>query len=497
MKVLFDIGDFRDGDEFVESFTGTVRELAPGVSLTPLVFSEPNLSSLTGPIDWETPEFFSINGALSWRPSLEAMNQMVGFRSSLGFGSVRFLALKMLNRLDFTGTFRLLEREVIVHSAILTAFDLLLRQQPSLVVFRVTPHEFPHFIVAEVAKYLEIEVLHFQPCSIAPVMIPRYSSGKRVNFAPDLAQESEERKFILETARIQLRKLQGGQSPTYMVLQRRRDHALRSFRSRLNALVQSVGWVFRNRFPTSVDFSGHSNPQSFVARLVKVLLTRSLQRNLAQAIHRVGTDLSPGARFALLALHYEPERTSLPDGLPIEYQGDAVLQARAFLPPEIQLVVKEHYSQQSSALRGFLGRSPLFYNFIDGLPGTSSIGYNSTLTSLVSEAACVFTLTGTIAIEAVLKGTPVVYFGSPWWEGLPGAFRIDGLRGLDDLVAKNVPEPRKILAFLESFVLKSAIPGFASNSLQTIVKRFGKVPEHYPSLEARNIAGLVALELNS
>ena len=97
----------------------------------------------------------------------------------------------------------------------------------------------------------------------------------------------------------------------------------------------------------------------------------------------------------------------------------------------------------------------------------------------------------------MLKGTPVVYFGSPWWEGLPGAFRIDGLRGLDDLVAKNVPEPRKILAFLESFVLKSAIPGFASDSLQTIVKRFGKVPEHYQSLEARNIAGLVALELNS
>ena len=496
MRVLFDVGDFSDRGGFFESFTGTVREEAPGVSLTPLVFEEPKASVPAGPADWEPAEVFSINAALSWRPSLEALNHMVEFQSSPAFGSARFLALKMLNRADFTGTFRFLEREVIVHSSILAALDMFLRKEPTLVVFRVTPHEFPQFIVSEVAKYLELEVLHFQPCSIAPVMVPRYSSGKGFHLATGNPQESTESMFILETAQTQLRALQEAQSPPYMEFQRRRDRALRSFLSRLRAVVRSIGWIFNDRFPMSIDFSGHSDTQSFAARVLKVLLTRSLQRNLVLAIRRLGKDTYPVQPFALLALHYEPERTSLPDGLPIDFQADAVLQARAFLPPHAQLVVKEHYSQQSSALRGFLGRSPLFYDLISSLPGTSFIGYDEKSTSLVSEALCVFTLTGTIAIEAVLRGTPVVYFGTPWWEGLPGAFRIEELASFDGLKSKKVAEPEAIMAFLETLILRSAIPGFASESQQTIVNRFGHLPENYSVLEGRSLGRLVALELH-
>jgi hypothetical protein len=256
-------------------------------------------------------------------------------------------------------------------------------------------------------------------------------------------------------------------------------------------VAQSIGWIFHDRFPTSVDFSGHSNPQSFAVRFLKVLMTRSLQRNLTQAIRRLVKDSSPAKPFALLALHYEPERTSLPDGLPIEFQADAVLQARAFLPPGAQLVVKEHYSQQSSALRGFLGRSPLFYDLIEGLPGTSFIGYDEKLTSLVSEAACVFTLTGTIAIEAVLKGTPVVYFGAPWWEGMPGTFRMSESLSFSAMDAEGVPDTTLILDFLENLVVSSAIPGFASETMDTIVKRFGAIPRDFVTASATHLARCV------
>jgi len=374
----------------------------------------------------------------------------------------------------------------------LAALDLLLRSEPRLIVFRVTPHEFPHFVIAEVAKYLEVEVLHFQPCSIAPVMIPRYSSGRRFDFSR-IPGDVDEKDFILETARAQLTTLREERPPTYMVHQRGRDLVVRSFPSRLRALTRSIGWIFYDRFPTSVDFSGHSNSQSFLARVLKVLLTRSLQRNLSEAIRHLGKSSSPSKPFALFALHYEPERTSLPDGLPIEFQGDAVLQARAFLPPEVQLVVKEHYSQQSSALRGFLGRSPLFYGLVGTLPNTSFVGFDNTLTSLVPDATCVFTLTGTIAIEAVLKGVPVVYFGTPWWAGLPGTFRIEQLASFDDLGPKSVPSPAEILAFLENLVVECAIPGSASESEDTITKRFGPTPRNFFALEGRLVAGCVAL----
>ena len=491
MKVLFDAGDFRDRDDFVDSFSVTVRELLPEVSLTPLFFGEPTNGFPTPMTDWEPPEFFSINGALSGRHSPEVLNQMVHFQSTPAFGGLRFLGLKMLNRIDFTGTFRFLEREVIVHSQILAAFDLLLQKKPTLVVFQVTPHEFVQFILAEIAKFLEIEVLHFQPCSIAPVMIPRYSSGKKFGPAPELARDSVEIKFTVETVRTQLRSFQDEQTPSYMVQQRRRDQELGSIGSRVRAAFHSIRWIFYDRFPTSVDFSGHSNRQSFATRFLKVLLTRSLQRNLAHSIRRIGKGSSPSEPFALLALHYEPERTSLPDGLPIEFQGDAVLQARAFLPPEIELIVKEHYSQQSSALRGFLGRSPLFYDLLEGLPGTRLMGYDERLTSLVREARCVFTLTGTVAIEAVLRGTPVVYFGTPWWEGMPGTFRISELESFADLASRSVPGTDSVFSFLENLVLQAAGPGKAGEAPATIAKRFGPLPFHLGRAEGAFVAACV------
>jgi hypothetical protein len=153
--------------------------------------------------------------------------------------------------------------------------------------------------------------------------------------------------------------------------------------------------------------------------------------------------------------------------------------------------VKEHYSQQSSALRGFLGRSPLIYDLIEGLPGTSFIRYDEKLTSLVAEASYVFTLTGTIAIEAVLKGTPVVYFGTPWWEGLPGTFRMSESLSFSSVDAEEVPRPSVILDFLGDLVVNSAILGFASEPVDTIVKRFGTLPRDFLTASALQLAHCV------
>jgi CDP-glycerol glycerophosphotransferase (TagB/SpsB family) len=226
-----------------------------------------------------------------------------------------------------------------------------------------------------------------------------------------------------------------------------------------------------------------------------MLLTRSLILTLRDKIRNLGGVTAVSDPFALFALHYEPERTSIPEGLPIEHQADAVAEIRSFLPESLQLVVKEHYSQQSSALRGFLGRSPLFYGLIERLPGTTFASFSSTSSELVLRADCVVTLTGTIGVEAALAGKPVLYFGSPWWAGMPGSVRMDSLKDYSDLTRIRVPEAAAILRFLETKILDATVPGLASESVSTMERRFGTLPADFRMVEALAVAHCIEAAL--
>jgi hypothetical protein len=240
-----------------------------------------------------------------------------------------------------------------------------------------------------------------------------------------------------------------------------------------------------------VDLSGHNPNHGFFSRLLKVLLVRSLQQNLRKNALCLGGDVDLSKPYAILALHYEPERTSMPEGLPIDFQGDALARARALLPDKTTLVVKEHYSQQSAAKRGFAGRTPLFYDLVKSFPNTVFAKTTVALSSIVGGAECVVTLTGTIAVEAVLRGVPVGYFGTPWWEGLPGTTRItEGIK-YEDLVRVALPSEDQVFAFLKDLHDNAMIPGIGSEPLSIIVNRLGPLPEGFFEAEARAISRVI------
>jgi len=75
---------------------------------------------------------------------------------------------------------------------------------------------------------------------------------------------------------------------------------------------------------------------------------------------------------------------------------------------------------------------------------------------------CVFTLTGTIAIEAVGRGIPVGFFGLPWWEGMPGAVRIDDGTSFGDISRVVLPSRNDLLTFLRDLVGTEMVAGIAS-----------------------------------
>lgn len=425
---------------------------------------------------------------LNINKSAEAIEQFDVFASSPSYQRFRFAALKLLNRKDFTGTLRFLEREVIVENAVLVAMTTLIRRTPSLLVFDVTPHQLMPFVFYAVAEWLGISTLHFSPSPVSPAMMPMKSFGVRFALSEGHVADSKVAGPLVRTAKESIEKLQRGIAPTYMQHQIARDIVTNSFHQRFRALSSAVRWLFCERFPDSIDFGGHPRKSSFIRRALKIFLTRSLQKTLKQAVMDLGYRLPKPTGYAIFALHYEPERTSIPDGFPFDSQTTAICKARGLLPPSHELVVKEHYSQQSSAKRGFLGRSPLFYDMVSHLDGVSFASTSSGLIQLLAGSSCVFTLTGTIALEAVLRGVPVAYFGNPWWEGLPGTIRIESEVSFESISRLRMPEPIEVEEFVVGLTSHHMVPGLAGEKVNTVESRLGPLPFEFFEEEARSIA---------
>ena len=422
------------------------------------------------------------------RPSVRRMSDLV---QSEKFASVKFVALKLLNRHDFTGTFRLLEREVFLHSALLAVLEFLTSMRPNLVVFPVTPHQFLPYVVSEVARFLGMKTLFFQPCPFTFAVVPRTFAGRVEIPVAAAVRSSSVAREVMTIANEQILKLQNSVDPEYMRVQRSADERATKLGSRRRAFFRTLTWIYRERFPQAINFSGHGPSNAFFRGLARVILNRSLAETLREAAGSSGSKVAGAQPFAVFALHYEPERTSLPEGLPVEFQGDAVTHINALLPKNFSLVVKEHYSQQSTALRGFLGRSPIFYRAMKSYPGTSFASVQSKLTDLLRGAEVIFTLTGTVAIEAVFAGKPVGYFGSPWWEGMPGTIRVEPGVGFEQIMSVAVTQPDDVVSFLSELVAARMIPGVASESGVVVESRLGQLPKGFFSAEAESLAEIV------
>jgi hypothetical protein len=242
-----------------------------------------------------------------------------------------------------------------------------------------------------------------------------------------------------------------------------------------------------------VNLTGHVLLGERFRRVLEVILEWSLRQSLHLTV--AGLPSTPSRRtgkYALFALHYEPESTSIPEGLPYLSQLDAVLDARKFLPSDVTLLVKEHYAQQSSALRGFVGRSISAYDYLNSISGVEVLGVGANSGELMKNAECIFTMTGKIGIEAAFAGTPSIYFGQPWWGGMPGSVAFRALNGWNELKSQEMPAGETVELWFEMQISSRLLVGLGGTSPEKYSVRIAALPEGYQQLEAEAILSAIA-----
>lgn len=430
-----------------------------------------------------------------WKFPLEFSPDVLGayqrYRQSDNFSGTHATLLLMLSRLDSTGSFRGLEREVLVRRMNLQAIQSVLEARPTVGIFDVTPHEAFEYALLKVLEWFGIPTLMFQPSLVGPQVIARTGISTILDVPFPGRRGLEHQVADEEVVRISLaalERLRAGTGTIKMDSQRAKESHSMTIAARARAFLTTLRRLAESGRDSRFVLTGHNIRPLVIKRILAIYLERSLRLSAKLAAQKLASlSTIPSNRYALMALHYEPERSSIPEGAPFDSQLDAIVAVRDFLPADVELVVKEHFSQQAAALRGFVGRSPDFYDLVSALPGVRLVGVDSKTRLLMSNAECVITMTGKVGIEAAGEGTPVLALGQPWWLGMPGTLAMSDATDYPSFMESCITSREALDSWLENMVRHVLLPGVASVPPPRYSSRTAELPSGFEHLEAAAI----------
>jgi len=141
-------------------------------------------------------------------------------------------------------------------------------------------------------------------------------------------------------------------------------------------------------------------------------------------------------RFVYFPMHYQPERTTNPDGGFFSDHFSCILRLDGLLPSDVKIVLKEHPSQYSYTGMGDRSRWPGYYRDFLETGRCVFVPWDMTSHTLIQRAVATATISGMAGWEALLQGKPVFVFGAAWYARAAGVLDVSD----DELDAGSVAD---------------------------------------------------------
>lgn len=142
----------------------------------------------------------------------------------------------------------------------------------------------------------------------------------------------------------------------------------------------------------------------------------------------------PQGRFAFFGLHMQPESSIDVFAHFFSNQEQVIELIARSLPPTHALLVKLHKSDTSNYSSESLAKYSRF-------PGVELVSQRADTLSFIQQADLIFSIQGTIALEAALLGRPVVVFGDSPTKCFPSVSTVGKTIDLPRLVRQKLAEP--------------------------------------------------------
>lgn len=308
---------------------------------------------------------------------------------------------------------------------------VLLTYKPDVIVFSEIPHEVYSFVIYEIAKLLGIQTVMFENI-LAYDRLMYFSDYRMGN---DILAHQAAQGFPISCNPAEM-------SPSvrdYYYEQTGQKNAAPQYIGGFK--YEHTGWrkIIRHSraiWPFVKDGSIFERGTRYFFKLFKL----NVKKEYAQ--YETVADLEK--KYVYFALHYQPERTTSPQGDVYVDQLLAIRTVAAALPPGWVLYVKEHPTQWLPHGKNFTPyRYEGFYKSIAELKQTKLIPVHTNTFDLTNKAQAVVTITGIPGFEAVLRGIPALIFGYPYYMHCPGVFRVSGVVECRD-VFNNIVEGYRV-----------------------------------------------------
>jgi len=181
----------------------------------------------------------------------------------------------------------------------------------------------------------------------------------------------------------------------------------------LRSIVSLIHNPFKRVFASFTYLENATNWFQYYLMMVRYYLKN---RKLLSFYQLRSVDVDLEQPFVYLALHYQPERTSMPEGDIFENQLLMVDILSKSLPQGWLLYVKEHPNQFArSDIRLMNFRSTNFYQKICSYKNIRLLLLDASSDALIAKCKTAVTLTGSTGWETLLAGKQAITFSSSAW----------------------------------------------------------------------------------
>jgi hypothetical protein len=302
--------------------------------------------------------------------------------------------------------------------------------KPELIIFSDVPHEVYSFVIYALAKHYGIKTIMFENVFDYGrlLLFNDYKFGNRFlakenknNFVTNYSSED----LSAYTREYYKKQTSKNEVPAYVGVYNREHQGWRKFVRISRAVYPFIkdGTIF----------------ERVIKRFFKLF-----KSNVIKDYKRLEIRPDFNKKFVYVALHFQPERTTSPQG---GYFVDQLLMIKTLsyaLPSDWLLYVKEHPSQWKPHGSNYTGyRYPGFYEEIAKLKNAKIVPITTNNYDLIKYSQAVATVTGIPGWEAVLRAKPALIFGYSWFMHAPGVFRVKSVKDCEE-VFKQITSTYKV-----------------------------------------------------
>ena len=400
---------------------------------------------------------------------------------------IESIALHMMDRMDLAsgGAFTHDQRRRHYHQLLrywLGALDAL---NPEVLVFSISPHVVFDYVLFAVARHRGLTTVMFERLGLPGWVFPigDFEQGSDtlrhqleqmpVAKADDLTPIFQ--KWFVDSTR--------GSASVPANFQKKLERYSLEGRAAVPSLTRAVAYELkrainlwrkygfapmRNSYLRSAHYP-HGRAawgETLRARIRGLLLKRRLTR---VHDHRCSQPIA-GQDYVFFALHYQPERATVPLGGVFGDQLLIVDFLASALPQGWKLYVKEHPWQLQPFGWGEMQRTEAFYDDVLRHPNVILLPRDIDTSDMVKGARTAATVTGSVGWEALCSGIPVLLFGAAWYRDCPGVFAMRSIADAQTAFQKIADGYKVDLAGVAAFVhalSQVCVPGVLEPELES------------------------------